>query len=221
MKKFRSTLAIATVATSITASCLPSQAVTWDEIWGAIKEGYEKVTQPPPPQPKGSNNEAQQQPASADSPTPQQNNYFEQSSTAPQPASQGIAVKCISANGRELERIDRDSPESNISVGRRVVLVDVKANLFFGSSYEKTCKILRHPASEKVRVGYAIPDNSTLTSARVIIYVSGQEKISKVVSVGQTSASTFDISGADSYAVVVQPIDGSGYIYPLQVKQPD
>jgi hypothetical protein len=47
LKQFRSILAVATVATSITACSLPSQAFTWDDLWGAVKKGVEKAYQEP------------------------------------------------------------------------------------------------------------------------------------------------------------------------------
>jgi hypothetical protein len=54
MNQFRSILAIATVATSITASSLPSQAFTWDDLWQSVKRGYENA-QPSHSSPQPSN----------------------------------------------------------------------------------------------------------------------------------------------------------------------
>ncbi len=64
------------------------------------------------------------------------------------------------------------------------------------------------------------PTNSRLVSARVSIYVDGREKASGILAVGQARAFTVDIAGANSYAVVVKPLDGDGYIYLVPVKAP-
>jgi hypothetical protein len=240
MKQFRSILAVATVATSITASSLPSQAFTWDELWGFLNRGSDNAPSSPssPPQSNGASNEAPQsggfgneapqQAIPASNPAPQQNN-FNPYTTAPQqpsipaqqPNIQKLAFSCISANGNDYEVINRDSPDSNISVGRRPFRVVRKVNVSsYGTNFEKTCRILRRLSSEKVRVGYAIPDNSTLVSVRVSIYVDGQEKTSGILSVGQARAFTADVAGASSYAIVIKPLDGYGYVYSVGVKQP-
>lgn len=67
MNKFRSILAVAIVATSITASVLPAQAFTLDELWGAVKKGLERAYQAPAEQPVGSNNESPQEATPANS----------------------------------------------------------------------------------------------------------------------------------------------------------
>jgi hypothetical protein len=238
IKQFRAILAVATVVTSIAASSLPAQAFTWDDLWNAVKKSGESSNQSnQSPESNGSNNQAQQsggfnndtqqQPTAPTNPVPPQNNPYQSTpsqtnSPAQQPNIQRLAINCISANGTDFESIDRDSPESNISVGRRPLRVSRKFNLYAwgNGSLERTCRILRHPSSEKVRVAYAIPDNSSLIRARVSIYVNGQEKTSGILVVGQARAFTADIAGASSYAVVVKPLDGSGYIYPIAVPAP-
>jgi hypothetical protein len=233
IKQFRSILGIATVAISIAASIAPAQAFTWDDLWQSVKRGYENAPSSNPPQQSsgsnespqagGFNNDAPQQATPVSNPTSQQNNFNPYTAAPQQPNIQRLgAMNCISANGNDFENIDRDSPESNISVGRRPFRVLKKANLgsWGTTSFERTCRILRHPSSEKVRVGYAIPDNSTLIRARVSIYVNGQEKTSEILTVGQAKAFTADIAGASSYAVVVKPLEGYGYIYPIAVKIP-
>jgi hypothetical protein len=241
MKQFRSILAVATVATSITASCLPSQAFTWDELWKFLNKGSENAQSSPSspqesngasneaPQPGGFNNDTPLQATPASNPAPQQNNSNSYTSAPPQtisppqqPSTQRLAANCISANGLYPEIINRDSPDSSISVGRRPFRVFEKVNLssFIGTSFERTCHILRHPSSGKVRVGLGIPDNSDLVSARVTIYVDGQEKDSGVVVVGQARAFTFDIAGASSFAVVMKSLNGQGYLYSIPVKAP-
>jgi hypothetical protein len=46
IQQFRSILAVATVVTSITASSLPSQAFSWDDLWGVVKKEVVKELQP-------------------------------------------------------------------------------------------------------------------------------------------------------------------------------
>jgi hypothetical protein len=46
IKQFRSIFAVATVVTSIAASSLPSQAFTWDDVWGVVKTQVVKEIQP-------------------------------------------------------------------------------------------------------------------------------------------------------------------------------
>jgi hypothetical protein len=240
MNQFRSILAVATVAISITASSLPSQAFTLEELWGFLNRGSESTQQSPSsppngasneaPQPGGFNNDTPSQPTPVSSPASQQNNSNTYTSAPPQtnspaqqPSTQRLAAKCMSANGQYPEIISRDSPDSNISVGRRPFKVFQKVNLSsYGSgiSFEGTCRILKHPSSGKVRLGFGIPDNSSLVSARVSIYVDGQEKASSVVAVGQARALTADIAGASSYAIVVRSLNGEGYLYSIPVKAP-
>jgi hypothetical protein len=232
MKQFQSILAVVTVATSITASSLPSQAIPLDEILDNAGKSFVRgmfgisPERQEAPQPGGFNNDVPQQTIPASNSTPQQNNFNnseQPSSPVQQPNIQKLAMKCTTANANNVEMIDRDSPESNISVDRRSLRVAAKVNLssWGNTSFEKTCRILRHPSSNKVRIGFAIPDNSTLISARVSIYVDGQEKTSRILGVGQARAFTSDIAGARDYAFVVKPLDGYGHIYPIGVKQPE
>jgi hypothetical protein len=243
MNQFRSILAVATVATSITANSLPSQAFTLDELWQFLNRGSDNPPSSPssPPQFNGASNEAPQpggfnndtpspSPTTPISnPAPKQNNSNPYTSVPAQtispeqqPTTQRLAASCVNANGHYPEIIDRDSSDSSVSVGRRPFRVFQKFNLssYSGSSFEKTCRIVRHPSSGKVRVGLGIPDNSTLVSARVSIYVDGREKAGGVVTVGQARAFTFDIAGASSFAIIVKRLNGDGYIYSIPVKAP-
>ncbi len=233
MNKFRSILAIATVATSITASVLPAQAVTWEELWGAVKQGYERSSQSSQPQPSsGANNEAPTQSAPTQSapaqsaPAPQQSNYSQQSSTAPQTDSpppqivQRLKTNCVKVNGHDPERIERNSAESMISVGRRALPGFLKVRVSDSYPYETTCRIVTHSASDRVRIAYALADNSELEQVSISIYVSGQEKVRRIMSRGQISDIAFNTSGANSYAVVIKSLDGrNGYIHRLPVRQ--
>jgi hypothetical protein len=209
------------VATSIIASSLPSQAVTWDDGLRILREVLGNPAQSNSSLPSnGTNNEGGFNNDTSPPQTAPATQQKQPNRPAQQPNSQTLAVRCIHANGNNGERIDRDSADSTISVGRRPLRVSSRASLMFGSSYERTCKILRHPSSEKIRFGVAIPDNSDLTRARVSVYVAGQEKVSGILLAGQVRALTIDISGADSFAVVLKPLDGNGYIYPIELPPP-
>jgi hypothetical protein len=237
MEQFRSILTAAIVAASITTIILPAQAIPLDGVLDSAGKAFVRgmfglpAEQQETPQSGGFNNDKPQPQTTPTNPVPQQNSFNpNQSSPAPQQPStnpqqqniQTLASNCIYANGNYLEIISRDSLDSNISVGRRPLRAVRKANLssYGGTSFEGTCRILRHPSSEKIRAGFAIPDNSRLVSARVNIYVDGREKASGILTVGQARAFTVDIAGANSYAVVVKPLDGDGYIYLVPVKAP-
>ena len=238
MKQFRSILALAVIAASATASISPAQAIPLDEVLDSAGKSFVRGMfgisgeRQESSQSGGFNNDKPQTQATPANPVPQQNNYSnpnqsasqQPSSPGQQQNSQRPAIKCISANGNNADNIDRDSPESTISVGRRLIRVSSRANIevgyYGGRSFEKTCRILRHPSSEKINIGVAIADNSSLASARVSIYVAGQEKISGVLYAGQARVITIDVSGAESFAVVLKPLEGGGYIYPLTVRQP-
>lgn len=242
INQFRSILAVATIATSIIASSLPSQGFTLDELVQFLNRGSNNAPSSPSslpqsnggsneaPQPGGFNDDTSSQATPASNPAPQQNNSNpytsappQTSSPAQQPSTQRLAAKCVNANGHYHEIINRDSLDSNISVGRRPFRVFEKVNLSsYGSgiAHERTCRILRHPSSGKVRMGLGIPDNSNLVSARVSIYVDGREKAGGVVIAGQAKAFTFDIAGASSFAVVMKSLNGEGYLYSIPVKAP-
>jgi hypothetical protein len=239
MNQFRSILAVATVATSITASSLPSQAFTLDELWQFLNRGSENAQPSPgsPPQSNGASNEtpesggfsneAPQQATPVSNPASQQNNSNSYTSAPPQtisPAQQSstqkLVTNCINANGSYFETINRDSPDSNISVGRRPFRVSNKVSVstWLNTSFERTCSILKHPSNGKIGMGFGIPDNSTLGSARVSIYVDGQEKVSGVVVAGQPRILSTDIAGASSFAIVIKALNGEGYLYSIPVK---
>jgi hypothetical protein len=78
MKNFRSLLAIAAIATSISASISPAQAVTWDELWDAVKQEILRREQPQQQQSSSNNNEDPQQQQEQSDP---QRNYEEQPSS--------------------------------------------------------------------------------------------------------------------------------------------
>jgi hypothetical protein len=109
-----------------------------------------------------------------------------------------------------------------ISVGRRAVRVNTKFYISESNPHERTCTILSHPASEKVRLAFAIPDNSSVENVRVSIFVDGREKISRILSRGQLQIFTFDVSGSSSYATAIQPLNSSsGYMNFIAVRQPE
>jgi hypothetical protein len=240
IKQFRSILAIAVVAASVTASVSPAQAFTWDDLWNAVKRGYENAPSSNSPQQSngggnetpqsgGFNNETPQPQTAPANPVPQQSNFNpSQSSTVPQPTSpqqpivQRLRARCVKVNGLDFEAIGRDSSESMISVGRRAVRVSSKFYISDNNPHERTCTILSRPASEKVGLVFAIPDNSSIENVRVSIFVGGREKISRIMSRGQLQNFTFDISGANSYATVIQPLNSSaGYMNFIPSRQPE
>jgi hypothetical protein len=219
MKNFRSLLAIAAIATSVSASITPAQALTWDEVWGAVKQGIQSREQQQQ-QSSSNNSEApqqqQQQQPQQQGQTASQSNA-EQSSAAPQAIRrmprQMLASNCVKVSGSDTEFIDRDNQGSMISVGRRAVNVNSKVGLW-GSSYEMTCAIQRHPSSGKARFAYVIADDSNLESMRVSIIVDGQERSTGIIHRGQGRGFVVDISRARSYAVVLKAINyGGGYVH--------
>jgi hypothetical protein len=161
-------------------------------------------------------------PSSSPSPSPSSSPTTPTNPSIPtQPSSQSPPLQCI-ANGNSVERIDRNSPASSISIGGRTVRVSSRVNLMSGSSYEIICKILRHPASEKVRFGIAIADNSNLNRALVGVSLAGQNGVKrqgKAVFAGQARLMTINTSGVESFSIVLRPLNGDGYIYPIAVPQ--
>jgi DNA mismatch repair ATPase MutL len=239
MKKLRSILAIAVIATSVSVSISPAQALTWEEIWGAFKQGIQNQAQQQ--QQSSSNNseapqqqqsqqqqsspnssEAPQQQSQQQQPQPQeqsapQRNYAEQSSSeqrrSPMPRRM-LRASCVKVSGYDPQWIDRDSQDSTISVGMRAIRSTSKLLIGWGGEYyQQTCGIQVRPSSGKVRVAYAIPDNSTLESVRVSIYVDGQEKVSRLLHRGQAQLFVADITGARSYAVSLKVTNGNGDIH--------
>jgi hypothetical protein len=239
IKRFRSILAITTVIASVTINSLPSQAFTWDDFFNAVNAIDTMRKKPsssnPSSQPSngGLNNEPQpgfgdsqpnsstpQQPGGLGNdlpPVPQQPNI-----PTRRPNSQQIA--CINAIGtNNAERIDRNSTESSVLIGginRRVAL---RISLMPGYSHEIICKVLRHPASERVYFGLAIADNSNLTRALVGVSLAGQNGVKrqgKALLAGQARLMTINTSGVESFSIILRPLDGGGgYIYPLPVPQ--
>jgi hypothetical protein len=65
MNQFRAILAVATVATSITASSLPSHAFTWDDLWNAVKKGAESSSGSGSSQPSNSSDSIPSAPTSS------------------------------------------------------------------------------------------------------------------------------------------------------------
>ena len=221
IKQFRSILALAVVVASVTSSISPAQAFTWDELWNAVKRGYENAP---------SSNSSQQPGGSDESPqaAPEQNNYSEPSSPTPpqrrrviRRAGRPVQVNCVKANGPDIRAIGRDDSESTVSVGRNAIKVYGKVDIYTGSPYGETCSIQVHPSSEKVALAFAIPDNSSLYNVRVSVYVDGQERISKIMSRGQARKYTIDVTGANSYAYTLEPLDRiNGDIYFPHISQP-
>lgn len=244
-KRFRSILAITTVIASVTMNPLPSQAFTWDDFFNAVNlidQSRRRQSSPNPSSPPnngGINNEPQQQQegfgdSQPNSSTSQQpggfgsnlppNQSVPQQPNIPtqQPNNQRIA--CINAIGtNNLERIDRSSTESSISIGGITRRVSSRISLMPGYSHEIICRILRHPASERVRFGLAIADNSNLTRALVGVSLAGQNGVKrqgKALLAGQARLMTINTSGVESFSIILRPLDGGGgYIYPLPVPQ--
>jgi hypothetical protein len=210
-KQFRSILALAVVAASITTNLSPAQAFTWDELWGAVKTGVEK----------GFNNAAQsaaEQSNGSSQAAPEQNNYSEQSSSAPQQnndsaqSSPTPIINCVTASGRTAYNTEGRS-DSIVSVGRRAMKAHATVYIHPREPHTNTCSIDVHPSDEKFGLAFAIPDNSDLSNVRVTVYVDGQERISKIISRGQVGRYTIDVTGANSYAYTLQPLNDSGDIY--------
>jgi hypothetical protein len=240
-KRFRSILAITTVIASVTINSLPSQAFTWDDFFNAVNAIDTMRKKPsssnPSSQPNngGINNEPQpgfgdsqpnsstpQQPGGLGNDLPPNQSVPQQPNPTQQPNNQRIA--CINAIGtNNVERIDRSSTESSISIGGRNRRVALRISLMPGYSHEIICKVLRHPASERVRFGLAIADNSNLTRALVGVSLAGQNGVKrqgKALLAGQARLMTINTSGVESFSIVLRPLDGGGgYIYPLPVPQ--
>jgi hypothetical protein len=213
MKQFRAILAVATVAISTIASLLPAQAIPLDGVLASAGKSF--VT--------GFGLPAQRVVVSQAA--PQQNDYSELSSPTIRKVIQRIATgraleqNCVKANGADIRAID-DS-ESMVSVGRAAVKVYGKVVIYTGEPYGETCSIQVHPSSEKVALAFAIPDNSTLYNVRVSIYVDGQERINRIMSRGQARKYIIDVTGANSYAYTLEPLDRiNGDIYFPHVSQP-
>jgi hypothetical protein len=214
MNQFRAILAVAVVAASITTNLSPAQAFTWDDVWNTVKQA---VSSDSPQQQPSSVNEAPQP-----DPAPQ-NNFAESSFPSAQSSTiaSALQLSCVKANGDDATGIGRDDSDAMISVGRNAIKVHGKVYISPENPHGGTCEIQGHPSSEKVALGYAIPDNSALENVRVSIYVDGQERISKIISRGQFRRYVFDITGASSYAYVLQPLDSIGEIYFPHTQKPN
>ena len=245
-KKFRSILALAVVTASVATSLSPAQAFTLDDLVNAVKRGYESTpssnsSQQPSnnesPQAGGFNNDTpqpqttppQNNNSGSSSPTPRQNNYSAPSSPNPQPTevSYTLLARCVKVNGSDTTRIGQYDSDSMISVGKRAARAFAKIQVSDYSPAQRTCAIMRHPTSEKLISAFAIPDNSTLANVRVSISVDGQERINKIIGRGQARKYTVDLTGANSYAITLQPINFNsgdslyGDVYMLPVRQPN
>jgi hypothetical protein len=217
MKQFRSILAVAVVAASITASISPAQAFTWEELWGAVKTGVQKGFQDAAqssaekyndsnnsdaPQAGGSNNETPETTI-----TSQQNNDSE-SSPAP-------VFNCTLANGNGFYKT-QGADDSIVSVGRSAMKTYERVEIYPNNPHGSTCAIEAHPADEKIGFAFAIPDNSNLDRVRVTIYVDGQPRINKIISRGRVGKYTVDSKGANSYAFTLETLSGNGTIYSVE-----
>lgn len=198
MNQLRSILAVAVVAASVTASVSPAQAFTWDDLWNAVKRGYENAPSSNPSQESSGSNEATQV-------DPQKNNYAESSPTP--------IINCVKANGRDSYNLGQDDTNSIVSVGRSAMKAYSSISIYPGSPHGTTCSIDVHPSDEKVAYAFAIPDNSGINNMRFTIYVDGQQKISKIISRGQVGRYMIDTTGANSYAFTLEALNGSGDVY--------
>lgn len=242
IKRFRSIFAITTVVASTTISSLPSWAFTWDDffsVMSAIDQSRRRQPSPNPssppsngggnnePPPQGGFGDSQPDPSTSQQPGGFGNNLPpsqpvpQQPSIPQQPNNQQIA--CINSIGtNNVERIDQNSTESSVlirGINRRVAR---RISLMPGYSHEITCKVLRHPASERVYFGLAIADNSNLTRALVGVSIAGQNGVKrqgKPLFAGQAKLMAINTSGVESFSVILRPLDGGGYIYPLPVPQ--
>ena len=212
-KQFRSILALAVVTASVATSLSPAQAFTWEDVLNTIRYGTEGAPATRSPQPSDSSSDTQQ-------PDPQQNgdsNSFGDAQQVNSPknsdtdSSPTSVSQCVKTSGADGEFFSQDSSESMVSVAQKAVKVSGK--LYLGSyNFGTTCSIGAHPPDEKLRFGFAIPDNSGLSGARLTVYIDGQRRISKIISRGQVGKYTIDITGANSYAYSLDRIgDSSGY----------
>jgi hypothetical protein len=121
--QFRSILAVAVVAASITASLLPAQAIPLDEVLDSAGKAFVRgmfnipAERQESQQAGGFSNETPQPQATPANPVAQQNSFNpNQSSTVPQPNTspqqpivQRLRARCVKVNGLDLESISRDS----------------------------------------------------------------------------------------------------------------
>ena len=208
-KQFRSILALAVVTAAVATSLSPAQAFTWEDVWNTVRYGTEGVPSKSSPQPSDNSSNGEFDSSGEIQPADPQKNKYTESSQTP-------TYKCVYGNSL-LTLIGQDDAESMISVGLRPVKVWGKFTMdsFRSQPYEQTCSIEGHPTDEKFRVNLAIPENSELYSARVTLYVDGQERISKIVTRGQVGRYAIDLTGANSFAYKIQRVNGNGDIYLL------
>jgi hypothetical protein len=227
MNQFRSILAMATVATSIAASSLPSHAFTWDDLLNVVKQGIQSTpssgfsqqqSNSETQQAGGFNNDAPQpqtpqpqitQPQAA---PPPQNSYSAPSSSTPRPIA--LQSRCTTVSGPEFfSVVGRDDPDAMISVGQKALRASflLKSDFSNNPRIQQTCAIMRHPTSEIIGLIVAIPDDSTIASVRISLFVDGQEKKSAIVSRGQSRVHPISIAGANSYAYTIQTISQDSY----------
>jgi hypothetical protein len=231
IKQFRSILALAVVAASVTTSISPAQAFTWEELWGAVKTGVQKgfqdAAQSSAEKYNNSNNSDAPQAGGFSNDTPQtptpppQNNNSTPSSSSQQPRMpfRSLQTSCVKASGNDITGIGRDDSDSIVSVGQRAIGVSSKVGISYNESLRLTCAITRHPTDGKARIAFAIPDNSTLENVRLSIYVDGREIFSNIISRGQVRGKVIDITGASSYAYILQAINSGGDIYWPRIPQ--
>lgn len=243
MKQFRSILALAVVAAPIIVSLSPAQAIPLDEILDSAGKsfvrgmfgmsgdrqessqsgGFNNDTPQPQATPSSS---AQSSGFSNDSPQPQtppqQNNNSASSPPPQQPRTpfRSLQTSCVKASNEDVRGIGRDDSDSMVSVGQRSVSVSTKTGIYANTPLQMTCAITRHPTDGKARIAFAIPDNSTLENVRLSIYVDGREIFSNIISRGQVRGKVVDITGASSYAYILQPLNGGyGDIYWPRIPQ--
>jgi hypothetical protein len=215
MKQFRSILALAVVAASVTTSILPAQAFTWEELWGAVKTGVQKgfqdAAQSSAEKSNASNNgETTQETGGINNEAPKTTSQNNDSDSSPVPA-----FKCVLANGSDAYNT-QGANDSIVSVGRSATRTYTRIGIYPNNPHGQTCTIEAHPADEKLGFAFAIPDNSNLDRVRATIFVDGQPRISKVISRGRVGRYTVDITGANSYAYTLESLSGDGTIYSVE-----
>ena len=230
IKQFRSILALAVVTASVTASLSPAQAFTWDDAWNAVKRGYENTPSSNSPQQQSNNETPQTSGFNNDTPQPQttrqQNNDSAPSAPTPSPRRvfRSLRTSCVLMAGNNVSAIGQDNSYPIVSVGQRFIQVTSRLWITNQNPHQTTCAITVHPTSEKVALGFAIPDGSTLGDVKVSIYVDGQVRIGTIMNRGQVRRYIFDVTGASSYAYTLEPLsNGSnnvGDIYFPRTPQP-
>jgi hypothetical protein len=223
IRQFRSILALAAVTASFTISLAPSQAFTLDDLLNVVKQGIQSTpssgfsqqqSSSETQQAGGFNNDAPQpqipqpQTTQPQETSPPQNRYPSPSSSSPR--SIALQSRCTTVSGPDwFSGVGRDDPDAMISVGQRALRATslLKTEIYSYSPHiQQTCAITRHPTSETIGLIVVIPDDSTINSVRISLFVDGEEKISRTVARGQAKVYPINIAGANSYAYTMKVI---------------